>query len=156
MCGGVYATLHWWVTCAWYNVDVYLQEDGVKDQQKLRHLEVALREGMEREAGLQERLDKTALELKHTKADLQIVIEKGHQDLRESKAREAGLQRRLDEAEVELGQTLTQGEQLLIMVEAGHQKLRESVEREMGLKVRLEEASSDVVDAKAQVQYIYR
>ena len=71
-------------------------------QQRIRQLEEALRESekreasvesrlkesKEREASVQERLKEAVSELGHTKAqvaDLQIVVQKGHQDLRETK-----------------------------------------------------------------------
>ena len=57
-------------------------------QQRIRQLEVALRESRERETGLQTRLEETVSEVECTKgevADLQIVVEKGHQEARETK-----------------------------------------------------------------------
>ena len=57
-------------------------------QQRIRQLEEALRESEKREASVQERLQEAVSELGHTKAevaDLQIVVQKGRQDLRETK-----------------------------------------------------------------------
>ena len=57
-------------------------------QQRIRQLEVALRESWEREASLQRRLQEAVSELECTKAqvaDLQIVAEKGHREARETK-----------------------------------------------------------------------
>ena len=57
-------------------------------QQRIRQLEVALRESRGREMGLQRRLHRTVSELESTKAqvaDLQIVVEKGRQEVRETK-----------------------------------------------------------------------
>ena len=57
-------------------------------QQRICQLEEALRESKKREASVQERLQEAVSELGHTKAqvaDLQIVVQKGHQGLRETK-----------------------------------------------------------------------
>ena len=57
-------------------------------QQRIRQLEVALRESRGREMGLQRRLHRTVSELEYTNAqvaDLQIVVEKGRQEVRETK-----------------------------------------------------------------------
>ena len=57
-------------------------------QQRIRQLEVALKESREREMGLQTRLHRTVSELECTKAqvaDLQIVAKKRHQEVRETK-----------------------------------------------------------------------
>ena len=70
-------------------------------QQRIRQLEVALRESREKETGLQRRLQEAVSEVECTKAevaDLQIVVEKGRQDLSESKERKVDLKVRLEEA----------------------------------------------------------
>ena len=57
-------------------------------QQRIRQLEIALKESRERETGLQGRLQEAVSELECTKAqvaDLQIVVEKGRQEVTESK-----------------------------------------------------------------------
>ena len=74
----------------------------------MRKAQQDLRESREREVGLQGRLEKAKLELKHTTTqvtDLQQIMEKGQQDLRESEERETNLQGRLKEAELELMDT---------------------------------------------------
>ena len=62
--------------------------------------------------GLQKRLIGAELELGQTKAqvaDLQKIVEKGHQDLRQSRWREAGLKVRLEKAASELIEAKTAG-----------------------------------------------
>ena len=57
-------------------------------QQRIRQLEVALRESREREMGLQTRLQRAVSEVEDSNAqvaDLQIVVEKGRQEARETK-----------------------------------------------------------------------
>ena len=59
-------------------------------QQRIRQLEVALKESREREMVFQTRLHRTVSKLECTKAqvaDLQIVVEKGRQEVRETKLR---------------------------------------------------------------------
>ena len=67
-------------------------------QQRIRQLEGALHESRDRETGLQRRLQEAVSELRHTKAqvsDLQIVVERGRQDLKLNEEKEAGLKVKL-------------------------------------------------------------
>ena len=87
---------------------------------------------------------------------LQVVMEKGQQDLQESKEREVSLQRRLEGAELELDLTKAQVEDLQRVVKKGHQDLRESEEREARLQRRLEGAELELGRTKAEVEDLQR
>ena len=81
-------------------------------QQRIHQLEGALRESVEREVGLQGRLEEAEVELKHTRtevADLHQRVEKGQRDLRQSRRSEVDLKVRLEEATSEVIEAKTAG-----------------------------------------------
>ena len=122
-------------------------------QQRIRQLEIALKESREREASLQRRLEEAVSEVECTKAqvaDLQIVMKKGREEVKKSKEREASLQRRLEEAVSEVECTKAQVADLQIVVERGHQEVTETkLQYEVNRKVLISANHTIRKDLKA-------